>query len=149
MSACPRKQGEGQLGESGSEIYYDRGFPPRIPAIIRSTDAIERKLAGVISKAGIMMSNSASILNINSTMSSEVKPSCANSSSPEIGSGTERFARISATNRNKRSSTEPVLRSGMSFFPAWSIPFDGVPDPHSHRRRNAFLMPAALSVKRN
>lgn len=128
MSAFPHQNGEGRQGESGSVAYFDRGISPRIPTIIRSTDAIERKLTGVISEAGIMMSNSASILNIRPTMSSEVRPSCANSSWCEMGSAIERFARISATNHNKRSLIEPVLRSDMSFFPDWPIPFNGVPN---------------------
>jgi hypothetical protein len=136
MNACiSRNNGGGGRGFAAAATY-DCDVSPRMPAIIRPTDAIEWKFVGVIREAGIMTSNSASILSINATMSSEVKPSCANSPSSEIDTLIERVARISATSRNKRPLIEPASRPDMSFFSDWPIPFNGAPNAHTHRQRS-------------
>jgi hypothetical protein len=109
-----------RLPDQGREIRE------MIPAIMTSIVEIDRKCAGVISEVGIMMSNSASIPNIRLTMSIEVNPACASSSSTDRGRVIEFFARISSTSRVNRSLDVPGLRFSISTFSESSSPLSAI-----------------------
>src|SRR6266480_859713 len=99
------------------EEPYARAARAAILRIKASIVEIERKLAGVMSDAGIMISNSASTAIIRLTMSSEVRPASLSWSSIDGDRVIEFFDSICLTSSTNRSLGKPVLRSGISSFP--------------------------------
>src|SRR5437667_9388388 len=78
---------------------------------------MERKFAGVMSDAGIVMPNSASTAIIRLTMSSEVRPASLSWSSIDGARLIELFDSICMTSSINRSLGRPVPPPGISSFP--------------------------------
>ena len=114
---------KGKLVARGWRIANDSSLavlcvePPPAFGVVRSIVEIERKLAGVMSDAGIMISNSASTAIIRLTMSSEVRPASLSWSSIDGDRVIEFFDSICLTSSTNRSLGKPVLRSGISSLP--------------------------------
>ncbi len=104
---------------------HDRPARRSIRAINASMVEIDRKFAGVISDAGIMISNSASTASIRSTMSIELRPASVSWSSTDTGREIEFFARICVTSSTNRALRNPVLRSNISLRPESSTALKG------------------------
>src|SRR3989441_13194419 len=88
-----------------------------ILAIKASIVEMERKFAGVMSDAGIVMPNSASTAIIRLTMSSEVRPASLSWSWIDGARVSEVFDSICVTSSMNRSLGRPVLAPGISSLP--------------------------------